>query len=285
LRDVHCLVVGSSRHVCKPAAKVTGWNKKGTFMKNKLLLSLAPVAALCVAAMGMPSAAAAGTDYQATLNSLNHSSGSGSLSLSLNGNVATITEKVSGVAATFSKAPFPHVQHIHGGAMGTCPTMAADKNADGVVSTTEGAPSYGPILTTLHKSGDTSPAAGTNIKTAPSGASYNYSRTITLSAASVAAIKGGTAVIVVHGLDPSTLSKKAQAEKSELVPSLPLAATSPTLCGKLVVSQMSSVPGGVNTGGGSTSGIQDENLYILSGGLLLAAGATMVARRRLSRER
>jgi len=257
-------------------------------MKKKLLLSLAPVAAVAVAALGMPSAVAASgsTSYQATLNRINHTSGSGSLRLSLNGNTATITERVSGLAAKFSGAAYPHVQHIHGGAQGVCPSTSADKNGDGVISTTEGAPSYGPIVTTLHKSGDTSPAAGTNIKTAPSGASYSYSRTITLSAASVAAIKAGTAVIVVHGLDPATLSKQAQGEPSDLVPSLPLAATSPALCGKLVASQMASVPnGGVRTGGGSTSGIQDGNLYAISGGLLLAAGATMAARRRLSGQR
>ena len=47
--------------------------------------------------------------------------------------------------------------------------------------------------------------------------------------------KANTGVIVVHGLDPTTLSAKAQAEKSDLVPSLPLAATSPALCGALVV--------------------------------------------------
>jgi len=229
----------------------------------------------------MPAAAADGTNYQATLNPLNHSTGSGSLNLSLNGNEATITENVTGLAAKFGDAAFPHVQHIHGGAMGTCPTTSADKDGDGVISTTEGGPSYGPIVTTLHKTGDTSPAAGTNIKTAPSGASYSYSRTITLSAESLAALKGGTAVIVVHGLDPSTLSAKAQAAKSELVPSLPLAATSPALCGKLT----SMASGGVATGGGSTSGIQDEGLYALSGALLLGAGATMAARRRLSRQR
>lgn len=255
-------------------------------MKKKILLSLTPVAAVCMAALSMSPAAAAGsTNYEATLNALNKSTGSGTLSLSLNGDQATVTEKVTGLAATFMGAPFPHVQHIHGGAMGTCPTPSADKNGDGVISTTEGAPSYGPIVTTLHKSGDTSPAAGTNIKTAPGGASYSYSRTITLSAASLAAVKGGTAVIVVHGLDPATLSKQAQGEKSDLVPSLPLAATSPALCGKLVASQMSSVPNGaVKTGGGSTSGIQDEGLIALSGALLLGAGATMVARRRLSRQ-
>jgi len=231
----------------------------------------------------MPAAMAASgsTNYQATLNPINHSSGSGSLSLSLNGSQATITEHVSGLAALFSGAAYPHVQHIHGGAAGTCPTTSADKNADGVISTTEGAPSYGGILTTLSKTGDTSPAAGTNIKIAPSGGSYSYSRTIALSSASMAALKGGTAVIVVHGDDPATLSAKAQAEKSDLVPSLPLAATSPALCGKLTA--MAS--GGVATGGGSTSGVQDEGLYALSGGLLLAAGATVAARRRLFAQR
>lgn len=255
-------------------------------MKKKLLVSLTPVAAVAMAAMGMSSAAAAGsTSYQATLGSINHSNGSGTLSLSLNGDEATVTEHVSGLASKFMGADFPHVQHIHGGAMGICPTVSADKNADGVISTTEGGPSYGPIVTTLHKSGDTSPAAGTNIKTAPGGASYSYSRTIKLSPDAMKAVTGGTAVIVVHGDDPTTLSKKAQAEKSDLVPSLPLAATSPALCGKLVASQMASVPGGgVSTGGGSTSGIQNEGLYGLSGALLLGAGATMVARRRFSRQ-
>ena len=252
-------------------------------MRNKLLLSLAPVAAVAMAALSMPAAMAASgsTNYQATLNTINHSSGSGSLTLSLNGSEATITEHVSGLAAMFSGAAYPHVQHIHGGAQGVCPTTSADKNADGVISTTEGAPFYGAIQTTLSKTGDTSPAAGTNIKIAPSGGSYSYSRTITLSAGSMAALKGGTAVIVVHGLDPATLSKTAQAEKSDLVPSLPLAATSPALCGKLTA--MAS--GGVRTGGGSTSGVQDEGLYALSGALLLAAGGTVAARRRLSAQR
>ena len=255
-------------------------------MTRKRLLALTPVAAVCVAAMGMSSAAAAGsTNYQASLNSLNHSSGSGTLSLALNGSQATITEHVSGIADKFMNAPYPHVQHIHGGALGSCPVPSVDKNGDGVISTTEGAPSYGGVLTTLSTTGDTTPAAATNIKTAPSGGAYDYSRTITLDPATLSAVHAGTAVIVVHGLDPATLSKQAQGEKSDLVPSLPLAATSPTLCGKLVASQITSMPtGAVKTGGGSTSGIQDQNLYALSGGLLLAAGATVAARRRLSKQ-
>jgi hypothetical protein len=83
-------------------------------------------------------------------------------------------------------------------------------------------------------------------------------------------------VIVVHGLDPATLSKKAQKEKSDLVPSLPLAATSPALCG--VLSSMPS--GGVATGTGSTSGVEDLGLFALGGGFLALAGGMVVSRKR-----
>ncbi len=255
---------------------------------NRARRLLIPAATLAIAAAALPFSSASadqGTSYGATLSALNHASGSGMLSLTLNGNSASITEHWSGLAADFGGAAYPHVQHIHIGAMGTCPTMSADKNADGVVSTTEGAPSYGAIGTTLSVSGDTSPAASTNLKIAPSGASTDYTRTITLSSDVVASIQGGTAVIVVHGLDPATLSKKAQGEKSDLVPSLPLAATSPALCGTLRLSQMSDVPGGApNTGGGSTSGTEDQGLLVLGGGLLLAAGGAFAVRRRFARQ-
>jgi hypothetical protein len=178
------------------------------------------------------------------------------------------------------------VQHIHIGAKGTCPTTSADANNDGVISTTEGGPSYGAIGATLSKSGDSSPAAGTTLTVAPSGASFSYSRTITLDSKTMASLKDGTAVIVVHGLDPATLSKKAQGEKSDLVPALPLAATSPALCGTLVASQMSSMPGGsADTGGGSTSGVQDQAVLGLGGALLavgLGAGALGMRRRTAS---
>jgi hypothetical protein len=175
------------------------------------------------------------------------------------------------------------VQHIHINGQGACPTTSADKNNDGVISTTEGGPAYGAIGTTLSTSGDTSPKAGTTLTVAPSGGSFTYSRSFTLDAATLTAIKNNKAVIVVHGLDPSTLSKTAQGEKSDLVPSLPLAATSPALCGVVNASQMSSTPiGSSPTGGGSTSGIEDEALLALGGGLVLAAGGAFIARRRLA---
>jgi hypothetical protein len=221
------------------------------------------------------------TTYMATLSPLNHATGSGTLMLQLTGDQAVITQNVQGLATTFMNAPYPHVQHIHINAAGTCPSASADKNGDDVVSTTEGAPFYGAIGTTLSVSGDTSPAAGTNVKIAPSGGSYNYSRTITLDSATLSSIKDGKAVIVVHGLDPSTLSAQAQAEPSDLVPSLPLAATSPALCGPLQVSQMSSVPGGgVNTGGGGTAGVQEPWMFAAGAGLAAAAGGVLFLRQR-----
>jgi hypothetical protein len=73
------------------------------------------------------------------------------------------------------------------------PVDVCRQEHDGVVSTTGGAPFYGGIGTTLSLKGDTSPAAGTNIKIAPGGASTDYSRTITLDSKTVASIKDGTA--------------------------------------------------------------------------------------------
>jgi Cu/Zn superoxide dismutase len=242
---------------------------------NKTPLLAASTAAFGMAMIAMPGIASAAdaTSYQATLQALNKSSASGTVSIQLNGSQATVTEKVSGLAETFSGKPYPHVQHIHIGAQGTCPTAAADKDGDGVVSTTEGAPFYGAIGTTLSTSGDTSPAAGTTLEVAPSGSSINYNRTFTLDDKTMQALKAGTGVIVVHGLDPSTLSKQAQDAKSDLVPALPLAATSPALCGPLKASQMAAMPsGGAATGGGSTSAMQNEGL-MAAGAALLAAGA------------
>jgi hypothetical protein len=248
----------------------------------------APVVALAAAAfplLSMTAASAAGSQtYQAQLQALNGSGASGTVMIEVNGSQATVTEHAQGLAASFNNAPYPHVQHIHGGAQGVCPGTDADTSGDQVISTTEGAPSYGGILTTLSTSGDTSPAAGTTLEVAPSGGSFDYSRSFPLDQATMDSLRAGTAVIVVHGLDPATLSQQAQGEMSDLVPSLPLAATSPALCGTLKASQMSTVPGGsAATGGGSTAGTEDGGLLALGGALTVAgaaAGAFALRRRR-----
>ncbi|MGI8576527.1 MAG: hypothetical protein ACR2KG_01120 [Nocardioidaceae bacterium] len=252
----------------------------------KITTPLAGVAALglalAVPAITAAASADSGSTYQATLSQQNHSGASGTFMLTLNGSQATITEHVTGLASTFNGAPYPHVQHIHINGQHMCPTPSADKNADGVVNTTEGAPAYGPIGTTLSVSGGTAASDGTDVTIAPSGSSFDYSRTITLDAATMSQVTAGNAVIVVHGLDPTTLSKKAQGEKSDLVPSLPLAATSPALCGPLVASQMGSMPsGGAQTGdGGSVSGT-NVALATVGGMALFVSGGMLIWRRRV----
>lgn len=258
-------------------------------MRTRLLgLPIAVAAVTGLAAMasigqgGVASAQQTPTTYTANLAPvpLNGQTGaSGTYTISLNGNSATITGQVSGLAATFMDAPFPHVQHIHGGAQGVCPVASADTNGDGVINTSEGGPAYGGILTTLSVSGDTTPSAGTNVMIAPSGASYNYSRTIALDDATVASLKAGTAVIVVHGLDPAKAPPAATTSPSELVPSLPLAATSPALCGKLTASTGASaspttpsmMPPATGTGLQATDS-DGSNWAIAAGAVLAAAG-------------
>jgi hypothetical protein len=254
-------------------------------MKKTTQFLLVPTLALgaAVALAAPASSAFAATDdgsYQATLSAINGSNASGTIMVSVSGDQATVTEKVSGLAESFNGAPYPHVQHIHIGAAGSCPTTAADTNGDGVISTTEGGPSYGAIGTTLSTSGDTSPAAGTDLTVAGMGSSYDYDRTFTINADTAASLKAGTAVVVVHGLDPATLPAAAQAAPSDLVPSLPLAATSPALCGTLTASQMDMPVGGAQTGAGGTSTGADLGMIALGGGLVLAAGGVVVARRR-----
>ena len=105
----------------------------------RLLVPLA-AAALPLVAMAAPASADSRTSSQATLNPLNHSNASGRATVSLNGTQGTVKVSYRGLAAKFGGGAYPHVQHIHGGAQGACPTMSNDKNGDGVISTTEGAP-------------------------------------------------------------------------------------------------------------------------------------------------
>ncbi|GAB5077376.1 CHRD domain-containing protein [Arthrobacter sp. AD-310] len=250
---------------------------------NKTLRFLAvPTLALAAVALSSAPASAADKSYQSTLSQINGSSASGTITVDVTGNQAHAVLKVSGLAATFMDAPYPHVQHIHGGAQGVCPAPSADKDGDGVVSTTEGAGGYGGIVTTLSTSGDTSPAAGLDLKVAGQGAAYTVDRTFELNAETKAALEAGTAVVVVHGLDPATLSPAAQAAKSDLVPELPLAATSPALCGTLKAGQMTMPVGGADTGVAAEPGGTDAGMIALGGGLVLAAaaGGAYVVRRR-----
>ena len=252
------------------------------------------LAGLALLGLGMATPAMAGattsgsSTYTAVLRPVpknNQTSASGTLTLTLNGNVATIKEHVQGLAATFTGKPFPHVQHIHGLAKGVCPTTAT-KTTTGVISVSDAAPTYGAILTTLSlPPGGTTAGKGATITIAPKGASYTYSRTITLDATTMKAISEHDAVIVVHGLTPSTAPKAGATLKSTVpgTTTLPMDATAPALCGPLVASQMSSIPSGApQTGGGSTAGLQDVPLFAAGGTLLVGGVALFAVRRRMT---
>ncbi|RNI25491.1 hypothetical protein EFY87_00340 [Flexivirga caeni] len=228
--------------------------------------------------------------------------------LTINGDQATVSETVSGLAsklptdkatlaslgipAAFAGAPFPHVQHIHINGNDMCPTASADTNHDGVISTVEGQPAYGKIGTTLSTKGTTGASAAATVTVAPGGGSFTYKRTFTMNQATLSAIKNNKAVVVVHGLNPANAPKAALTSPNSLGVTLPGASkklamigTAPALCGRLVSSQMNTMPsGGVQTGGGGTSGIQDQGLFYGAGGLLLGAGAVLVVRRRFGKQ-
>jgi hypothetical protein len=252
-------------------------------MKKKVFLLAAPALGLGLVAMGAGPAMAdhAEGSYSVTLGEINNSGASGEVWIDVVGAEATVTLTASGLAETFDDNPFPHVQHIHIGAQGICPDMSADENEDGIISTTEGAPSYGDIGTTLSVGGgDKSPDAGLDLMVAPSGSTIDYKETFELNQETQDALEAGTAVVVVHGLDPATQPESAL-EDSDLVPELPLAATSPALCGTLELMPAGGADTGVVITSNSTDGIAGMGFLALGGVLAAAAaGGIYTARRR-----
>ena len=221
----------------------------------------------------------------------------------VNGVVAIVEGMVhiSGTKLTFTLAAqgllagAPHAAHIHFGADARheCPT-ASDNNAAALggethpeehVTTTEGAPAYGEIVVSLTTEGDTSPDSGLAVDRFPVGEDFEYSRgDVQVSQPVADAILAGDAVVVIHGVDHDGDGTYSPGERgvSDLDPSLPGEATDPALCGVLQASQMSDMPqGGVETGAGSTSGIENAGL-ISAGALATVGGAALLARRRTS---
>lgn len=254
-------------------------------MQKRTFLGLALAAPLLVfPVVAATPALAAGSSFQATLAPVptNHVQGSGSAMASFTG---PTTVRVT-VDANMLLDSSPHAQHIHFGAEAQheCPTAAVAKPHNGhrSITTTDGAPAYGPIATSLTTRGDTSPKSGLAVDRFPASGSYHYTRTINLDVDTAAAIKNGQAVIVVHGIDYNGNGKYDNVlGVSDLDPKLPAEATDPALCGVLAASQMSNVPsGGAATGGGSTSGVEDGGLLALGGVAVIAAGGALAYRRR-----
>lgn len=243
------------------------------------ITKLAPLALAVPLALPFIGAGTAWADGSATANLspvvVNGSHGSGTAMVTVVGDKIDFTLAATGLAAG------PHAAHIHFGAAARheCPALSDEKDGDGRLSTTEGGPAYGPIVVSLTKTGDTSPASGLAVSRFGSGSNIQYMRGgVTVSPEVANAIEQGQAVVVVHGVQYT--GAKAQA-KSDLDPSLPASATDPAICGVLA----SAPSGGAATGAGGTAPTQNLPLIALGGAGLLAAagtGSLLVGRRNRS---
>ena len=239
------------------------------------------LAKLAPAVLGLPlvlplmAGTAFAADASATANlrpvPFNDSNGSGTAMVKVQGN------EIEFMLAASDLADGPHAAHIHfaADARHECPNSGDEKNDDNRLSTTEGAPAYGPIVVSLTKTGDTSPKSGLAVDRFESGSEIEYSRgNVRVSSDVARAIADGEAVTVVHGVKYS--GKRAQA-KSDLNPDLPASATDPAICGRLVASPS----GGAATGAGGATDTTNAALVGLGGAALIAAAGTsaLVARR------
>lgn len=229
--------------------------------KLAALMLLTAVLLLSVAAAAF---AQSGQTYTATLDELNGSGASGTATLTLDGDHLNANIESTGLTASQ-----PHAQHIHGmaQAISECPTLAADKDGDGIISVTEGVPDYGPILTSFTTTGDTSAESGTAVDRMPvatANGTLSYSRTLT--------VPGDVAqnlddfAIVQHGIDLNG-SGKYDGKPSDLDPKLPFEGTVPANCGTIELAS-ATMP--------DTGGINIVQYGLALGGVLLAAGALLV---------
>jgi hypothetical protein len=199
-------------------------------LKKKLSVALLVVSA---AYLSLTPAAFAQDLFQADLAPLNNSGASGTANLGLEGDQLTTDIASQGLAPNL-----PHAQHIHGleQAISECPTLANDQDGDGLVNTTEGEPSYGPILTSFTTEGDTSPDSGLAVDRFPvanEDGTLTYDRTFGVP--TNVADRLGEFAVVQHGVDlnGNGVYDEEAAGPSDLDPSLPQEATIPANCGTI----------------------------------------------------
>lgn len=242
-------------------------------MRTSFKLATAVLGAAALVPLGLSSAFAADGGANANLApvALNGVNGSGTAMVTVKGDVVSVTMAAKGLLADA-----PHAAHIHFGADARheCPAATDDMNKDGHLTTSEGAPAYGPVVVSLTKTGDTSPSSALAVDrfdTAPGG-NLTYQRgDITVAPEVAAAILGGQAVVVIHGVDYNGDGKYDGTAMSDLDPKLPAEATDPALCGVLKAAPAGAMQTGM---GGASASHPNEGLLIAGGVLLVAAAGT-----------
>jgi serine/threonine-protein kinase len=127
----------------------------------------------------------------------NRVTGSGTVTVQLRGDLATVTVDAHGLVDQL------HWMHIHAGGQLGCPTASAATVTNGhlYVSAADGDKSYGPPVTSLRTVGDTSAQNHLALTGYPVGGTVRYERTITVPAYVARYISEGDAFVVVHGID------------------------------------------------------------------------------------
>jgi hypothetical protein len=164
----------------------------------------------------------------------NHVTGSGSVTVQLRGDTANVTLDTNGLLNAA-----PHLAHIHGLGLGTCPTAASARLHNGhlAISTGDAIRLYGSTLTSFTQWGSTAGSVPNNIdmNRYPASGNIRYKRTMTLTSLAADLIRDGDAVIVVHGIDYNFnhIYDFGALGVSDLDKTLPGEATAPALCGPL----------------------------------------------------
>lgn len=246
-------------------------------MRKKFSTTLAALAAPTLVALPLLAAPAVAdghqTELMATLDELNDSGGSGTAWAKVDGTSVWLSLEVQGL---LDEAP--HAQHIHIGGTNSCPDPSMKGSGpDGAIRTTDAVDSYGMVAVSL-TAGDakTDAANALDVANFPGTGSYTYERTIQVPEDVAAQLADGKGVVVVHGVDHDGSGVYDGDQMSDLDPSLPTEATDPALCGELVASQLPAPSGGVQTGGGSTEGMESAGL-LLGGAAAAGLGVAFLA--------
>ena len=271
-------------------------------VKKTRIASLLGATAGLVLALSVP--AAADTTVRAEIKPQNGSGAHGTATLTANddGSLTVVIHTAGLVPGQ------PHAQHIHGSAGSghaahfMCPTMANDKDGDGVLTNEEAVGEYGAIYLPLTTRGDVSAASALALDRMPkadANGRLDYKRTFTPAQVPDALIDHLSEVHVVqHGIDANDNDKydlaglgESSFAKNLGVAGVPEEATDPASCGVIMGAAAPAPPkGGVATGGGSSaagsnSAGSNNSVGLMSlGALLLALSAAVFSARRTRRE-
>lgn len=253
------------------------------FVASALALALTPVLA------SPASAQSAGTVLSARLEPLNGTNATAVVEGTLLGDELTLEFSSQELLSNAR-----HAQGIYIGGQEVCPDPGAlGSGTAGATTALDGQASYGELAVSLTTSGSTDLDSQLDFQRYPLG-STPYKRTIELDPATADAVMANRAVLVIMGADLNGNGRYDGDGRSDLVPELPEEVTAPTACGVLSVgpdpiaprrglastaTQIKAVPvGGVQTGGGSTSGVEHER-WFAAAALLLVLGAALLRRR------